>query len=602
MSACVAAAQSTLLAAAQCQQATQQRNVRATASVGAAKRMLLPKHRHNIGMSRSSSRSLVVAAAAQAEGVGKLISKVEIPAFIPRSDLVDQLLRWAMIEIQENGVANVSTPCKVSVFKRGDDLWGFTVSFLKDGVSAADVRVAFDEETTQKHDWVGRGAGLLPHGMPVMEGNAEEIMGKHFEIRKVCDRAINDNQRESIRDFCNLLISAGAKYNRILSGGSYQLRGLQELEDGNSWQQARARQDKSARKRSIPGRVDQSMSKGRGRRVAAVPASPWAGGVESCGCLVLAMLACPESPPEFENEDAAVEFYLRQYAEIKARSKCVSAQAAQIVAELAAARRAEEGQQKEAAQAAAVVEAQLETATPPEFEDEDAAVEFYLRHCAEIEASNKRGEQKQKEAAARRAAEEQQLKLAAHAAAVLEAQRVAARVAHRPVLGTPRICAPIFCRIGATRPVSVVHKLHFPVLTSSFRPLFDLPDAPTPSKKAFLSRGLKVKVGKSLHKLHFPVLTSSFRPLFDLPDAPSAVPPTSSEWVPGRPVKGKGKGKGTSSNPSRDTSWDFASRHLRGGIWAADGCPADRHGACKTEPPRDAIGGQIFLALDSRQG
>lgn len=67
MSACVAAAQSTLLAAAQCQQATQQRNVRATASVGAAKRMLLPKHRHNIGMSRSSSRSLVVAAAAQAE-------------------------------------------------------------------------------------------------------------------------------------------------------------------------------------------------------------------------------------------------------------------------------------------------------------------------------------------------------------------------------------------------------------------------------------------------------------------------------------------------------------------------------------------------------
>ena len=35
---------------------------------------------------------------------------------------------------------------------------------------------------------------------------------------------------------------------------------------------------------------------------------------------------------------------------------------------------------------------------------------------------------------------------------------------------------------------------------------------------------------------------------------------------------------------------------------AADGCPADRHGACKTEPPRDAIGGQIFLALDSRQG
>ena len=56
--------------------------------------------------------------------------------------------------------------------------------------------------------------------------------------------------------------------------------------------------------------------------------------------------------------------------------------------------------------------------------------------------------------------------------------------------------------------------------------------AGSPGKKV----KVKVKVGKSLHRLNFPVLTSSFRPLFDLPDAPSAVPPTSSEWVPGRPV------------------------------------------------------------------
>lgn len=47
-------------------------------------------------------------------------------------------------------------------FKRNDEIWGFTVSFLKDGTPAADIRVAFDEEITQKHDWIGRGAGLLP--------------------------------------------------------------------------------------------------------------------------------------------------------------------------------------------------------------------------------------------------------------------------------------------------------------------------------------------------------------------------------------------------------------------------------------------------------
>ena len=54
-----------------------------------------------------------ITAAATAE-VGKLISRVEIPAFIPRSDLMDQLLRWAIIEIQENGPAAVACPCKAS--------------------------------------------------------------------------------------------------------------------------------------------------------------------------------------------------------------------------------------------------------------------------------------------------------------------------------------------------------------------------------------------------------------------------------------------------------------------------------------------------------
>ena len=38
----------------------------------------------------------------------------------------------------------------------------------------------------------------------MLEGNAEEIAGKHFEIRKVCDRQINDAQRASIRDFCTV--------------------------------------------------------------------------------------------------------------------------------------------------------------------------------------------------------------------------------------------------------------------------------------------------------------------------------------------------------------------------------------------------------------
>ncbi|KAL4443508.1 hypothetical protein ABPG75_011245 [Micractinium tetrahymenae] len=169
-----------------------------------------PQQRQRRALSSRSGRDarLLCLTAAQAAEGGKLISKVEIPAFIPRPDLIDQLVRWAMIEVQENGVANCGMPCKVTAFKREDQLWGFTVSFLKDGESAADVRVAFDEEVTLKHDWVGRGAD----GFPVLEGNAEEIMGKNFEIRKVCNRQINDATRSAIRSFCQQLVSSVNKY------------------------------------------------------------------------------------------------------------------------------------------------------------------------------------------------------------------------------------------------------------------------------------------------------------------------------------------------------------------------------------------------------
>lgn len=143
-------------------------------------------------------------------GAGKLISKVEIPAFIPRSDLLDQLMRWSFIEIQEGGVANVGCPCKVDAYRTEEGLlWGFTVSFLRDGLPAAELRIAFDEEDTIKHEWVGRGAD----GFPILEGNSEAIAGKNFEIRKIdIQNKVTEDLRQSIRDFCTLLVAAINKY------------------------------------------------------------------------------------------------------------------------------------------------------------------------------------------------------------------------------------------------------------------------------------------------------------------------------------------------------------------------------------------------------
>jgi len=59
------------------------------------------------------AQAWAVQAAATAE-VGKLIAMTEIPAFIPRQDLMDQLLRWAYTEVQEESVRKFGLPCKVN--------------------------------------------------------------------------------------------------------------------------------------------------------------------------------------------------------------------------------------------------------------------------------------------------------------------------------------------------------------------------------------------------------------------------------------------------------------------------------------------------------
>lgn len=56
-----------------------------------------------------------VQAAATAE-VGKLIAQTEIPAFIPRQDLMDQLTRWAYTEVQEEGMRKFGLAVKASLY------------------------------------------------------------------------------------------------------------------------------------------------------------------------------------------------------------------------------------------------------------------------------------------------------------------------------------------------------------------------------------------------------------------------------------------------------------------------------------------------------
>ena len=97
---------------------------------------------------------------------------------------------------------------QVTPYIREGLMWGFTISFLKDGVTATDIRVAFDDEVTLKHEWVGRGVD----GFPILEGNADEVTGKNFEVRKIDDTPVSEAIRSSVRDFCGMLVAAINKY------------------------------------------------------------------------------------------------------------------------------------------------------------------------------------------------------------------------------------------------------------------------------------------------------------------------------------------------------------------------------------------------------
>ena len=133
-----------------------------------------------------SQRAGPVCAAGQA--VGKFITKTPIPAFIPRQDLMDQLLRWATFEAADpDALAKFDLPIKVTpYYKDGENrLWGMSIAFVKDGVTATTLGVKFDEEEVVRHEWVGRGSD----GFPTLEGNLEDVVGANLEIRCSCPHA-----------------------------------------------------------------------------------------------------------------------------------------------------------------------------------------------------------------------------------------------------------------------------------------------------------------------------------------------------------------------------------------------------------------------------
>lgn len=119
-------------------------------------------------------------AAAAVCRAGKLISKTEVPAFIQRDDMMDQIVRWAMIEVAESGHRNFGLPMNVERLMKDEVLNGVQISIMKEGTKLTDIVIEFDNENTLKYDWIG----INQEDMSIVpEGDAKDVMGKHIEIK-----------------------------------------------------------------------------------------------------------------------------------------------------------------------------------------------------------------------------------------------------------------------------------------------------------------------------------------------------------------------------------------------------------------------------------
>jgi hypothetical protein len=139
---------------------------------------------------------------------GSFISKTEVPAFIQRDDMMDQIIRWALIEAEEGGQRNFGMPMKVHQRFRDGELWGMEVQIVKEGVQVADLSIGFDGEIGIKSEWIGQDGS----GFPTNEGKQEEVAGKHFEIWKTCSRPVDEDLRATLKAFCTGLVAALNKY------------------------------------------------------------------------------------------------------------------------------------------------------------------------------------------------------------------------------------------------------------------------------------------------------------------------------------------------------------------------------------------------------
>ena len=133
-----------------------------------------------------------------------LLTRAEIPAFIPRDDFLQQLYQWAEISIGQRGRAAYGYSMIVSRLEVDEQLKGFQVQIGKETT----IEVGMDDLITEKYEFLSRG----PDGFPVPKGKVEEIPGKYLEVRKVDKNPTSDAAKQAIKDVISAVMKAFDSY------------------------------------------------------------------------------------------------------------------------------------------------------------------------------------------------------------------------------------------------------------------------------------------------------------------------------------------------------------------------------------------------------
>lgn len=133
-----------------------------------------------------------------------VLTKAEIPAFIPRDDFIQQLYQWAEISIGQRGRTTFGYSMVVEKLYVGEELKGFTCQVGNETT----IEVGMDNEITEKYEFISRG----PDGFPVPKGKCEEIKGKYLEVRKADSNEVSENAKHAIRELIAQVMKAFDSY------------------------------------------------------------------------------------------------------------------------------------------------------------------------------------------------------------------------------------------------------------------------------------------------------------------------------------------------------------------------------------------------------